>query len=152
MDLTSQRRMAAAVLKCGKGRVWIDPTRLEDVADAITRGDIRMAIRSGAIKKKQKVGISSARTNKIRLQKLKGRRKGHGRRKGRKYARKPKKERWIQTIRPIRRTLRELRESESIDRSTYRIYYRQAKGGMFKNQAHLKSQMIARGNLEEGKL
>ena len=148
MDLRSQRNMAMEVLKCGKKRVWIDPARNEDVADAITRGDIRMAVRSGSIKKKPKKGISSVRTNKKRLQKLKGRRKGPGRRKGAKYARKPKKERWIQTIRPIRAKLKEFRESGEIDPRTYRIYYMQAKGGSFKNKNHLVTQMKTRGDLK----
>ena len=149
MDLTSQKRMASQILKCGYHRVWIDPARLEDVADAITRGDIRMAIRSGAIKKRPKKGISSARTNKTRLQKLKGRRKGHGKRKGAKYARKPKKEAWIQIIRPIRAKLKGYRDSGVIDKNVYRRYYRQAKGGSFKSKAHLDTQMRIKGDLKE---
>ena len=47
MDLKNQKRMAAEILDCGYNRVWIDPNRAEDVADAITRADIRTAIASG---------------------------------------------------------------------------------------------------------
>ncbi|HEQ78693.1 MAG TPA: 50S ribosomal protein L19e [Euryarchaeota archaeon] len=149
MDLTFQKRLAAEILKCGINRVWIDPTGTEDVADAITRGDIRMAIRSGTIKKKPKMGISRSRKQKNLAQRAKGRRKGHGRRKGTKYARKPKKERWMQTIRPIRAKLKTYRNEGRMDTTTYRKYYLQAKGGMFKSKAHLDTQLEIRGDLKE---
>ena len=48
MDLKNQKRMAADILGCGESRVWIDPNRIEDVADAITRADIRKAIDAGS--------------------------------------------------------------------------------------------------------
>ena len=62
MDLKNQRRMAAEILDCGENRVWIDPNRTEDLADAITRADIRTAIGSGTIKAMPKAGISKGRT------------------------------------------------------------------------------------------
>ncbi len=37
MDLKNQKRMAAGILKCGGSRVKINPNRISDVADAITR-------------------------------------------------------------------------------------------------------------------
>ncbi|MCJ7516993.1 MAG: 50S ribosomal protein L19e, partial [Methanomassiliicoccales archaeon] len=61
MDLKSQRRIAAQILGCGEGRVWIDPDRIEDVADAITRADIRTAIESGTIRARPKKGVSRGR-------------------------------------------------------------------------------------------
>jgi len=149
MDLKNQRRIAADLLKCGVNRVWIDPNRLEDASDAITRGDVRTLIASGAIVAKQKKGISRARAEHTRAQKRKGRQTGHGSRRGRKGARKPSKERWIQAIRPIRRKLKELRDTGKIDRATYRKYYRQAKGGVFKNRPHLESHMRTEGVLKE---
>ena len=36
MNLTTQRRLAASILKVGLNRVWIDPERLEEVSLAIT--------------------------------------------------------------------------------------------------------------------
>ena len=41
VNLTNQRRVAASILKCGVNRVWIDSNRTEDVANAVTREDIR---------------------------------------------------------------------------------------------------------------
>jgi large subunit ribosomal protein L19e len=149
MNLKNQRRVAAQLLKCGENRVWIDPNRTEDVSDAITRGDVRTLIFSGAVAAKQKKGISRARTNYVKAQKAKGRRRGQGSRRGRKGARKPSKEVWMQTIRPIRRKLKELRDSGKIDTSTYREYYLKAKGGVFKSRPHLESHLKAEGILKE---
>ena len=148
MDLKNQRRMAAEILGCGKGRVWIDPHRIEDVADAITRADVRTAIYSGTIKALPKQGISRGRTRYAQGQKKKGRRRGPGSRKGATGARNPRKRRWIQTIRPMRDTLRGLRDEEKISRSIYREFYLKAKGGMFKNRNHLISHLKAEGHLK----
>jgi large subunit ribosomal protein L19e len=149
MDLKNQKRMAASLLKCGYNRVYINPNRMEDVGDAITRSDVRTLIDSGAIYAQQKKGVSRARTNYIRKQKAKGRRRGHGSRRGRKGARKPAKEVWIQAIRPMRKRLRELRDQGKIDPATYREYYMKAKGGAFKNRPHLESHLKAEGILKE---
>lgn len=150
MDLSNQRRIAASILKCGRNRVWIDPNRLEDVSDAITRSDIRTLIDSGTIAALQKKGVSRGRAEYLRAQKAKGRRRGHGSRRGRKGARKPSREVWIQAIRPIRKRLKELRDEGKIDPATYREYYLKAKGGMFKSRPHLESHMKAEGVLKEG--
>lgn len=149
-DLRNQRRMAAQLLKCGVHRVWMDQDRLEEIAKAVTKDDIRVLIKGKAIKAKQKNGISSGRKKKYILQqKKKGRRRGHGSRKGAKHARLPKKERWIKTIRPLREYLRTLRDEKKIDRSTYRKYYRKAKGGEFKSKHHLRTHLISDGILKE---
>jgi large subunit ribosomal protein L19e len=148
VGVKNQRRLAAAILKCGYNRVWIDPTRLDDVEGAITRSDIRGSIADGAIRKKQKLGISTARKNHFEAQREKGRRRGAGRRKGAKYARTPRKETWMKTIRAVRSRLRELRKSKTIERKTYRRFYRQAKGGVFKSRAHLDTQLRLSGVLK----
>ncbi|MFQ6060064.1 MAG: 50S ribosomal protein L19e [Thermoplasmata archaeon] len=140
--------MAAKILKCGVNRVWIHPDYIEDVAEKITREDIRDAIDAGLIQAKQKRGISRGNIRKAQIQKKKGRRKGHGSRKGGKKARNPKKERWIRTIRPIRERLRELRDERRIDRRTYREFYRKSKGAMFKSKTHLEQHLRSQGLLK----
>ena len=149
MDLKNQRRIAAQLLKCGENRVWIDPNRTEDASDAITRADVRTLISSGAIVSKQKTGVSRGRTNYRKAQRAKGRRRGHGSRRGTKHARKPSKEVWMQSIRPIRIKLKELRDTGKIDRAIYREYYLKAKGGVFKSRPHLVSHLKAEGILKE---
>lgn len=139
-DLANQKRLAAALLKVGQTRVWMDPERSADIATAITREDIRGLISEGVIKRKAVVGISRGRARARDLKRAKGHRKGHGSRRGAAGARTPKKEQWMKKIRAQRKLLREMRDDEkSLDRSTYRRLYRKAKGGEFRNVAHLKS-------------
>ena len=149
MDVKNQKRMAAELLKCGENRVWLDPDRIEEVADCITRADVRTAIASGIIKAKPKTGISQARTRHIAAQKAKGRRKGPGSRKGTSNARLSDKRKWISTIRPIRDELKTLRAEGKITPAVYRVYYRKAKGGMYKNRRNLRTHMISAGHLKE---
>jgi large subunit ribosomal protein L19e len=147
MDLKNQRRLASELLGCGENRVWIDPTRMEDVAEAITRSDIRNLINDKAIRAKQKRGISRGRARYKQDQKRKGKRRGHGSRKGAKKARAPKKKTWINTIRPIRAQLMEYRKQGKIDSATYRKLYRRAKGGMFRSKARLDAHLRSEGLL-----
>lgn len=126
-------------MKVGKNRVWFDNEELGDVEEAVTRADIRGLINDKIIQARQKKGTSRGRANFRKAQEKKGRRSGHGTRKGAKGARFPKKRRWISTIRPIRKTLKEIRDSKKIDSITYRKLYGLSKGGIFKSQAHLHS-------------
>jgi large subunit ribosomal protein L19e len=148
-DLRNQRRMAASILKCGLYRVWMDQDRLEEIARAVTKDDIRILINGKAIKAKQKKGISSGRKKYITNQKHKGRRTGYGSRKGAKYARFPRKAQWIRTIRPLRTYLRELRDNGKISPSSYRKYYRKSKGGEFRSKRHIHTHLISDGVLKQ---
>ncbi|MBW9221173.1 50S ribosomal protein L19e [Methanothermococcus sp. SCGC AD-155-M21] len=141
MDVLTQRKMAANLLDCGIDRVWIDPENLDKVKMAITKDDIRMLIKDGIILKKQKKGISKGRTKKLMEQKRKGRRKGPGSRRGAKGARTPKKRKWINTIRPLRKMLKDLREDDLLEKNAYRKLYRMAKGGAFRSKNHMKLYM-----------
>jgi large subunit ribosomal protein L19e len=143
MNIKNQRRMAAEILKCGINRVKMNPNSLEDIAEAVTREDVRKLIKDGVIETRQKGGISNGRLKKRMEQKAMGKRKGHGSRKGKKFARYPRKRRWIATVRPIRRTLREFRENKVISDETYRYYYKHASGGMFRSVSHMKTHMEA---------
>ena len=150
-DLRNQRRMAAQLLKCGVNRVWMDQDRTDEIAKAVTKGDIRILINGKAIKSRQVQGISSGRKKYAEKQKIKGRRRGHGSRKGAKYARLPKKERWMRKIRPLRTYLRGLRDEKKIDQSVYRKYYMKAKGGEFRSKRHLETHLISDGIIKGGK-
>jgi large subunit ribosomal protein L19e len=143
MELKNQRRMAAEILKCGVNRVYMNPNNIEDISEAVTRGDIRRLVNEGVIKARPETGISSGRKKARMAQKEVGKRKGHGSRKGSKYARFSKKRRWIKTIRPIRKTLKTYREEGYISSETYRNYYRHASGGIFRSVGHMRSHMEA---------
>jgi len=147
MNLRLQRRLASEILKCGEGRIWFDPTALDEISTAVTKEDIRELIESGLIKKKPVKGISRARIKKKKAQRAKGRRRGHGRRKGKATARMPRKRAWILRIRALRRRLKYLRDTGKIDSKTYRILYRKAKGGEFRSVSHLNTYLESQGIL-----
>ena len=149
-DLSNQRRLAAALLKCGEGRVWIDPASTEELADAVTRSDVRSAIKAGVIRRKAIRGTSRVRARRHAAEVAKGRHSGPGSRRGSPLARVPKKERWMRRIRAQRSLLAELRESKKIPAGVYREFYRRAKGGMFRSRAHLLVNLRLAGHLKEG--
>lgn len=139
MNLTTQKRLAAEILKVGVNRVWIDPDHSEEVSQAITREGVKKLIADGTIKARPKKGISSYRSKKIAEQKSKGRRKGRGSIKGAKGARNPKKKAWMTTIRALRTDLKDMRDNREINRTTYRKLYKMAKGGAFRSKSYMKT-------------
>lgn len=145
-DLTTQRRLAAAEMSVGESRVWInpDPEAASDLADAITREDIRSQIEAGNIKAKPKKGNSRARFRARAAKRAYGHCKGPGHRKGAKGARSPRKEQWMTKIRALRKRLKELREGGQVDRHTYRLLYRKSKGGEYRSISHLNAYMKAK--------
>jgi large subunit ribosomal protein L19e len=153
-DVYAQKRIASEILKCGINRVWIDEAALSDVALAMTRLDVQKLIADGAIRKKQKKGISRGRTRFRLEQQAKNQRKGPGRRKGGKEARLGlggSKQLWMNRIRAQRRYLRALREHKQLNPSDYRKYYRQAKGGMFRSVGYLRGQLQEAGFIKAPK-
>ena len=148
-NLSLQKRLAAEILGVGESRIWIDPEAIDTVVDAITREEIRRLIHDGVIKVKPVHGNSRARWRIRHEQRKKGRRRGHGKRKGYKSARLDPKRDWMNRIRKMRRFLRYLRDHNIIDRRTYRRLYRLAKGGMFKNLSSLKHYLKEHGIVEE---
>jgi len=151
MRFDHQRRLAASILGCGVNRVRIstDPAEQENILDAITREQVRELIRRNVITMRPERGVSRARARVRAAQRAKGRRRGPGSRRGATNARTPQKERWMSTIRRLRALLRELKDQGRIDVRTYRRFYRQAKGGMFKSKAHLMQQLQMAGLVKE---
>lgn len=137
MQLKSQRRLAAQLLKVGQNRVWFDEGRLEEVKEAITKEDIKKLINDWAIQARPKKSISGFRRRKRHLQKRKGRRQGAGSRKGTSNARLPAKEDWIARVRVQRSLLKRLRDKKIINPKVYRDLYRKSKGGFFRSRRHI---------------
>jgi len=138
MNLKTQKRLAAQIMKGSKKRVKFDEDRLEDIKESITKADIRSLIIDKAISMKKKKGISRARARRRHLQRLRGKQRGYGSRKGKKTARLPKKITWMNKIRTQRGLLKDLKTNEKIDNKTFRDLYRKAKGGFFRSKRHLK--------------
>ena len=144
MKLTTQKRLAADVMKVGKSRVWIDPDFLDEISLAITRDDIRRLVDEGAIQKKPIRGVSRGRARHKLRQKRKGQRSGPGRKKGKATSKLSGKDRWMMKIRPMRKELKKLRADGKITSRIYRELYLKAKGNAFRNTAHLRTYITER--------
>ncbi len=147
MKVETVKRIAGEKLKTGTSRVWIDTNSIEQIEDAATREDVDRLIRRHVIQVKPKKGNSTYRHKKRIIQRSKERRRGPGSVKGTKYARFPRKQRWIKTIRALRDELVKLKEDDKIDSKTYRRYYRIIKGGSIKSRAQLRMHL----NVEDTK-
>lgn len=145
MSLTSQRRLAAQILKVGRGRVRIDPDSIDIVEAAITREEIRKLIHEGIIKSLPEKGVSRARARVLHAKRKKGLRKGPGQKSGSAQAKISKKEAWMTKIRALRRKLREWKENKAITESAYRELYDMAGSGVFKSTTEMERYAKTKG-------
>jgi large subunit ribosomal protein L19e len=136
-DLTAQRRLAADVLDVGKNRVKLDPDRQGDIAEAITRDDVRELVDEGAIRVEPKGGNSRGRARERAKKRAYGHQKGQGSRKGKAGGRQNETEEWRSRIRAQRRRLRLYRDRGELEPTDYRQLYRMAGGGEFDSVADL---------------
>jgi large subunit ribosomal protein L19e len=136
-DLSAQRRLAADVLDVGETRVWLDPDAQSEIAEAITREDVRELVDEGTIRAEDADGNSRGRARERDAKRSEGHRKGPGTRRGEAGAREDGKDRWQRTIRAQRRTLRELRDGGEITPAQYRELYDMAGGGEFQDVRRL---------------
>lgn len=151
MNLTPQKKIAARLLGVGIKRVWIDPDIEEDLSLALTRDDVRKLIADGVIRKKPVKGVSRWRARMMKIQKGRGQRKGHGKRKGRMGARQPRKKIWINKARSQRRYLRGLRDNKLILPSQYRKLYVGVKGNSYRSVTHLRTTIEDSGIIKKAK-
>jgi len=149
MNVNSQKRLAAKIMKVGVSRVRIvDET---EVGEAITRNDIKRLIVKGAITSVEKRGTCRTYSRYRSSQKKKGRRIGKGSWKGRKFAKKTSKEHWMDRVRALRRMLTDLRDEGAIERHDYRKVYYMIKGGNFRNKKHMLYYLKSKELIKEGK-
>ncbi|MCU4924725.1 50S ribosomal protein L19e [Halobacteria archaeon AArc-dxtr1] len=136
-DLTAQKRLAADVLDVGQNRIWLDPDAQGDIAQAITREEIRDLVDDGLIQAEDARGNSRGRARERNKKRAYGHQKGPGKRRGKKGARQNEKEQWQNTIRAQRRKLRELRDQGELTPTQYRELYKKAGGGEFRSVRYL---------------
>lgn len=136
--------MAADILGCGKKKLWLDNNEIERLNGATTRDQIRQLIQDNVIIMKQDKHTSRGRLRKRLAAKKKGRHMGPGKRFGTANARMPRKELWMKKIRAMRKMLKEMRANGEITKEDFRVFYKQAKGHLFKHRFHMKDSIIKR--------
>jgi len=140
VNLKAKKRLVARVTGVGIHRVKFDSDHLDDVADAITRENIRSLITAKKIKIKSIVGTSRGRAHTKKAQKNK-RGTTQGSKQGRKGARVGKKEVYVAKVRALRRLLKIAKDRKELTNPEFWILYKKVGGNTVRNKAHLRTLM-----------
>ena len=137
VNLKAKKRLASRVTGVGVHRIKFDSDHLDDIADAITRGNIRSLITANTIKIKPFTGTSRGRAQDKKDQKNK-RGTGQGSKQGRKGARVGKKEVYVAKVRALRRLLKIAKDRKDITNPEFWTLYKKVGGNTVRNKAHLR--------------
>jgi large subunit ribosomal protein L19e len=138
VNLKTKKRLVSRVVGVGLSRIKFDPESSDDIADAITRDNIRSLISSGAITIKPAKGTSRGRAKFKKAQKGKRGTKT-GSKKGRKGARVGKKRVYVNKVRSLRYRLKVAKDRKEITNPQFWDLYRKIGGNTVRNIAHLRS-------------
>jgi large subunit ribosomal protein L19e len=138
VNLKAKKRLVSRVVGVGVHRVKFDSDHLDDIADAITRDNIRGLITANTIKIKKIVGTSRGRAQAKRVQKKK-RGTTQGSKKGRKGARAPRKDAHMIKVRALRYRLKIAKDRKEITNPEFWSLYKMIGGNTIRNSAHLRS-------------
>jgi large subunit ribosomal protein L19e len=138
VNLKTKRKLVSRILGVGVDRVKFDPDHLDEVADAITRDNIRSLITANVIEVRPIRGTSKGRSYFKKLQRGKRGTK-QGSKKGAKGARARKKEIYVNKIRAMRHQLKVSKARKEIANDVYWNLYKQVSGNQVRNLAHLRS-------------
>ena len=138
VNLKSKKRLVSRIVGVGVNRVRFDNDHLDDVADAITRDDIRSLITANTISIKSFKGTSRGRAKTKKIQKSK-RGATQGSKKGRKGARVGKKTVYVNKVRSLRYLLRIAKDRKEITNDAYKTIYKKINGNTVRNKAHLRT-------------
>jgi large subunit ribosomal protein L19e len=138
VNLKTKRLLVSRILGVGANRVRFDSDHLDDVADAITRDNIRSLVTAKIIEIRSIKGTSRGRAH---FKKHQRRRRGtkQGSKKGRKGARVGKKEVYVKKMRSMRHQIKVSKSRKEITNKDYWNLYKQVGGNQVRNLAHLRS-------------
>lgn len=134
---TLQKRLAAKLLGVGKNRVWLSPSRLNEIGDAITKMDIEALIKEGAIKKLPVFGVKR-RAGKMRQ--IQKRKRGRTTGRKRKMIKKSKKQ-YIHRVRKLRGFISALKQQGLINAGQYKLFRKDIKSGIIKVKQDINSKI-----------
>ena len=138
VNLKKKRELVARILSVGSNRVKFEPDKLDDIADSITREDIRSLVKNGVIWTSKPKGTSRGKAKaKLGIKKKHG--TGAGSKKGRKTARTGKKELYVKKIRAMRYHLKVLKDRNDVNREIYWSLYKKINGGQIRSLTHLRA-------------
>ncbi len=137
VNLKAKKRLASRVTGVGVHRIKFDSDHLDDIADAITRENIRSLLTANTIQIKSFTGTSRGRAQEKRNQKKK-RGTGQGSKQGRKGARVGKKEVYVAKVRSLRRLLKIAKDRKDITNPEFWALYKKVGGNTVRNKAHLR--------------
>jgi large subunit ribosomal protein L19e len=140
VNLKAKKRLASRVTGVGVHRIRFDTDHLDDVADAITRENIRSLITANTIRIKSFTGTSKGRAHVKKAQRNK-RGTTQGAKKGRKGARVGKKEVYVAKVRALRRLLKIAKDRKDLTNPEFWILYKKVGGNTVRNKAHLRTLM-----------
>jgi large subunit ribosomal protein L19e len=140
VNLKAKKRLASRVTGVGIHRIKFDSDHLDDIADAITRQNIRSLITANTIKIKPIVGTSKGRAHTKKAQKNK-RGTTQGSKQGRKGARVGKKEVYVAKVRALRRLLKIAKDRKDLTNPEFWALYKKVGGNTVRNKAHLRMLM-----------
>jgi len=138
VNLKSKKRLVSRITGVGVHRVWFDSDHLDDVADAITRDNIRGLMTANTIKIKPFKGTSRGRA---KLKKIQRKKRGRtaGSKQGAKGARIGKKRVYVKKIRALRYLLKVFKDRKEINNQQFWELYKKVGGNVVRNRAHLHS-------------
>ena len=137
VNLKAKKQLVARMYKVGVNRVHFDSDHLDDIADAITRDNIRSLFTANTIRIEPIKGASRGRAKIKKIQKKK-RGVKQGSKKGRKGARVGKKEAYVTKVRSLRYRLKIAKDRKEITNTEFWDLYKKIGGNTVRNIAHLR--------------
>lgn len=129
MKLDKKRALAARMFGVGKDRIWLNPQRLQEIKEAITKQDMRDLLKEKVIIIKEITGTKS---------KKKRKRRKTRRRAGSVSFKIKDRSAYRIKIRKLRKHLKRLKSEGKLTREQHKKFRRYSKSGIFKDLKHLK--------------